>query len=1049
VLRAPSPSIVVQVRAVPGGQVAVGDVLVVLESMKMESTLVATVAGTVREVLVEANHQVDAGDALLRVEPAAGGPAAAPPARRVGFARLTAAPAATAALEIAIRRLLGFAPGPEPPADAAPEAESEIALAGLFAACCSLGSRRRAGDAAAPTRGISAQEWLFTFLRAPGRSRDVLPGSFLDELASTLGTYGATALEPGERLDEALYRLCCAQQALAEIEPLVVGILRRWLDDAPAAGQDLLALLERLSEACETSFPAVSDSAQAVAHELYVRPALAGRSRPPVTHDPIDAATAERLELWRLREFAVRHVMSSGDLHLFEGVAHSNPEDRRLFVIGGVRDVAALQTGDDEPAVVPELEHALVESLAMIRMHQAAVPPAQRALFNRVMLYVESPWEVTGATLHHLAHRLARPARNLGIEKVLARVRVPGPDGVPVDRLLHMTAPATTGVALGETAPSPHPVRPLSRRQQRILKLRRRGLRDPYEIADLLVARDAQHSDFPPGEFRELDLDDAGELAGVHRPYGENTAGIVAGIVENVTAKHPDGIRRVVLLSDPGRGLGALAEPECRRIIAAIDLAERLAIPVEWFTVSSGARISMSSGTENMDWVARALRRIVGFTQSGGEINVVVSGVNVGAQPYFNAEATMLMHTRGILVMTPSSSMLLTGKEALDFAGGVSAEDNLGIGGYDRVMGPNGQAQYWAPTLEAACETLFRHYDHTYVVSGERFPRDRETADPAERDVRAAPHPRLDASDFGTVGDIFSDALNPERKKPFAMRAVMRAVVDADSDPLERWSAMAGAEGAIVWDAHLGGHPICLIGIESHPLPRAGIIPADGPDAWSAATLFPRSSKKVARTLNAASANRPAVILANLAGFDGSPESLREQQLEYGAEIGRAITNFSGPLILCVVSRYHGGAFVVFSKTLNDELQVLAVEGARASVIGGPAAAAVVFARDVEARVLADERVAAIEQAWKVAGEHGRLRLDAEREDLLQRVRGEVRGEVAREFDAIHTIERALRVGSVDRVIAAEDLRPELIDAVERGIQRTREGDARAAAIDR
>ncbi len=34
---------------------------------------------------------------------------------------------------------------------------------------------------------------------------------------------------------------------------------------------------------------------------------------------------------------------------------------------------------------------------------------------------------------------------------------------------------------------------------------------------------------------------------------------------------------------------------------------------------------------------------------------------------------------------------------------------------------------------------------------------------------------------------------------------------------------------------------------------------------------FPLSSKKVARAINAASANRPMVVLANLSGFDGAP----------------------------------------------------------------------------------------------------------------------------------------------------------------------------------
>ena len=33
--------------------------------------------------------------------------------------------------------------------------------------------------------------------------------------------------------------------------------------------------------------------------------------------------------------------------------------------------------------------------------------------------------------------------------------------------------------------------------------------------------------------------------------------------------------------------------------------------------------------------------------------------------------------------------------------------------------GPNGQAQYWAPTLADACALLLRHYEHTYIVPGE------------------------------------------------------------------------------------------------------------------------------------------------------------------------------------------------------------------------------------------------------------------------------------------------------------------------------------------
>jgi acetyl-CoA carboxylase carboxyltransferase component len=444
----------------------------------------------------------------------------------------------------------------------------------------------------------------------------------------------------------------------------------------------------------------------------------------------------------------------------------------------------------------------------------------------------------------------------------------------------------------------------------------------------------------------------------------------------------------------------------------------------------------MESGTENMDWVARALRRIIEFTRAGGEINVVVAGINVGAQPYWNAEATMLMHTKGILVMTPDSAMVLTGKQSLDYSGGVSAEDNFGIGGYDRVMGPNGQAQYWAPNIPAAIEVLFAHYEHAYRVPGERFPRPAPTIDPRDRDVCDYPHTAA-GSDFTTVGDIFSATKNGDRKKPFDIRTVMRSVVDADHQVLERWAGMADADTSVVFDAHLGGIPVAVIGIESKPVPRKGLLPKDGPDIWTGGTLFPQSSKKTARAINAASGVRPLVVLANLSGFDGSPESLRNTQLEFGAEIGRAIVNFDGPIVFTVISRYHGGAFVVFSGTLNDNMEVIAVEGSYASVLGGAPAAAVVFTGEVRNRTNDDARIKELEAAVASADPSRAAQLRVELGDLRNTVRTEKMGEVAAEFEAIHDIRRAQKMGSVHTIIAAAQLRPYLIGAVERGMART------------
>jgi len=447
-----------------------------------------------------------------------------------------------------------------------------------------------------------------------------------------------------------------------------------------------------------------------------------------------------------------------------------------------------------------------------------------------------------------------------------------------------------------------------------------------------------------------------------------------------------------------------------------------------------------------MDWIARVLRRLVEFTQAGGEVNLVVNGINVGAQPYWNAEATMLMHTRGILVMTPKAAMVLTGKRALDYSGSVSAEDNQGIGGYDRIMGPNGQAQYWARDIDEACHILFRHYDHTYIAPGERFPRRAASNDPIDRDVRVHVHSQNGEEGFALVGEILSDETNPGRKKSFDIRKVMRAVADQDHAPLERWAGMRAAETAVVWDAHLGGYPVCLIGIESQAVPRLGFVPADGPDQWSAGTLFPQSSKKVARAINAASNNRPLVILANLSGFDGSPESMRRLQLEYGAEIGRAVVNFKGPIVFCVISRYHGGAYVVFSRALNEQLEVAALEGTYASVIGGAPAAAVVFAGEVEARARKDQRLLALSQTMAQAEGAEKSRLRTLWEELFKIVHSEKLGEMAAEFDRVHSVQRALEVGALNHILPPADLRPYLIHAVERGMEKE-EHSAKSEAI--
>ena len=85
------------------------------------------------------------------------------------------------------------------------------------------------------------------------------------------------------------------------------------------------------------------------------------------------------------------------------------------------------------------------------------------------------------------------------------------------------------------------------------------------------------------------------------------------------------------------------------------------------------------------------------------------------------------------------------------------------------------------------------------------------------------------------------------------------------------------------------------------------------------------------------------------------------------------------------------------------------------------------FAREVEARTRKDPRVVAAEKAAAAGKTLGLA-------ELVAAVRSERLGEVGDEYDTVHSVERALKVGSLDRIIAPRDLRPYLIDALERGM---------------
>ena len=742
------------------------------------------------------------------------------------------------------------------------------------------------------------------------------------------------------------------------------------------------------------------------------------------------------LRVARLQNFNNNILYRSSTVTLLESTAKDNPKEKRLFALASFSDPKPVWNKDRSIDRMIMFENAFMDAVFAMRAVQAKY--RFRLQWNRIILHNRSVQGLDLNQLREYGQKIMPQTRDLGLEKMVVYTRRKVGSSKRVEEIeLMISNISQEKFTMEGRKPKTTPLVPYDDYTSKIVRARQRNMVYPYELIKMItVSGFPLYEGFPRGEFEEYDIKIASNLkqrtvSVKKREYGENNSNVVFGIIKHPYSTHKTILERVIILSDPTKDLGSLAEPECRRVIAALDLAEKKKIPVEWLPISSGAKIDMKTGTENLDWTATALERIIRFTQNGGEINVIIAGVNVGAQSYWNAEATMLMHTRGLLIMTEDASMLLTGKRALDFSGSVSGETNLDIGGVEKIMGPNGQAQRRAKTLADAYQLLLEHYSFTYRPARESWPPKIETKDKNDRHITAEPYHDFLDQGFEKIGDIFSADKNPERKKPFDIRQVMKAVIDMDSRYFERWQRMQDADNAIIWETRLGGNAVGMIGIESRPLPRFGAIPHDGPETWSGGTLYPSSSKKIARGINAFSGRMPLVILANLSGFDGSPESLRKLQLEYGAEIGRAIVNFKGPIIFLVVARYHGGAYVVFSKSLNPNLRVGAVKGSFASVLGGAPAAAVIFPREVSKEASLDPRLS---KCMNDMNEGKCTQHDYD--ELFGKIYNEKQRELGQLFDKTHSVERAKRVGSIDDIVNPERIRPYLIKAVEKGMRR-------------
>ena len=312
-VRAPAPAMVVSIPVKAGDIVEPGDVVAVVESMKLETALRAPVAGRVREVLVAPNTQVEGGTKLVRLEPDAEG-VEADAAARADLAPLANSaasrgnPATVAADALTSLRflVLGFDidEARRPPAargadlgtrrSCSPDdpgvLAGETAVLRIFADLCALSRNRRGPEDEtqqvdpAGEEARNPQEFLYAYLRSRDADAEGLPESFRAKLRQALAHYGVPDLDPSDArgldaLSSSLYRMFLAHRRAAAHVPVILELLQWRLshpDSLPAASrEEYQRTLDTLVTATQLRHPVVGGLARRVRYTCFDAPLIA------------------------------------------------------------------------------------------------------------------------------------------------------------------------------------------------------------------------------------------------------------------------------------------------------------------------------------------------------------------------------------------------------------------------------------------------------------------------------------------------------------------------------------------------------------------------------------------------------------------------------------------------------------------------------------------------------------------------------------------------------------------------------------------------------
>ena len=302
-VRSPSPSLVIAVNVEPGDTVEKGDVLVILEAMKMETQITAPFDGTIVDVLTGPSIQVDAGTSLVLMEAVDDDVEDGDGGARIDFRGLadTAddSPSEHARLLTCLEAIrwtvMGFdtkdgvvrelAAQLSAAHDESVSHHDDVLIAALevltaFSDIGSLARNRRAGELG-DAEDHNAKEFLHHYLRSLDVEAEGLPASFEERLITAFAHYGIDDLERSVELERAAFRLFNAQQEAASHERLLAAVLNGLRLDPTRldAGmtERIQATLGQFILATELRFPNLGNLARNVRYETFDQPAIAFR----------------------------------------------------------------------------------------------------------------------------------------------------------------------------------------------------------------------------------------------------------------------------------------------------------------------------------------------------------------------------------------------------------------------------------------------------------------------------------------------------------------------------------------------------------------------------------------------------------------------------------------------------------------------------------------------------------------------------------------------------------------------------------------------------